>query len=113
MDPKEQNFHIATYCGWKLKGFVHYDHSIESGVWINENNEEGKKVKIGLPDYLNDINAIRDAEIKLLKVYENEKLLFWRYVEEIKNKYDMTTEELSPIKRAEAFLRTIGKWVEC
>ncbi len=67
------------------------------------------------PDYLNDLNAMHEAEDGLFpQIYD-------RYVKEIAKRlppYDSNTARFADLavmnstaaQRAEAFLRTIGKW---
>ncbi len=61
------------------------------------------------PDYLNDLNAMHDAE----------KVLIWRtdlavldYDEELRMVTDGWRWNATAAQRASAFLRTIGKWEE-
>jgi hypothetical protein len=98
MTPEQQRISIAVACGWlKVHG-----HSVA-----------------GIPDYLNDLNAMHEAEKVLTDEIENDE--FERYCKKL-------SELCCPIKcggsgcgftitatasqRAEAFLRTIGKWEE-
>ena len=103
MKPEEQKVAIAYYC--KLPLFDGY-----SGLANHE-----------LPNYLEDLNAMHDAE----KVLRNNQFHFVDYLRELwcvihpNVKY---TGDLGYIgfdfvnatasQRAEAFLRTIGKWRE-
>ncbi len=64
------------------------------------------------PDYMNDLNAMHEAE-KVLR--PNDGIYDWplwdKYIEYLLNltrKYDLA--HASAAQRAEAFLRTIGKW---
>jgi hypothetical protein len=65
-----------------------------------------------LPDYLNDLNAMHDAEEYLFKDVHQ-----WRYF--INNLRDATGEDpflavahATAAQRAEAFLKTLGLWEE-
>ena len=88
MTPEQQRVAIAEACGWlKVHG-----HSVA-----------------GIPDYLNDLNAMHEAEKTLTdKAHEEFRL----------NLYDLIRDDSRLIvsstasQRAEAFLRTIGKWEE-
>ena len=92
MTNQQINEAIATECGW-----TYYD------GWHDVKGREG------LPDYCNDLNAMHEAE----------KILFTT------NNWDACTYETTLQKettswawhstakqRAEAFLKTIGKWEE-
>ena len=66
------------------------------------------EVPIGdLPDYLNDLNAMHEAE----KIFDGAQN--WRYISEL---CTLTTNDNNSMymatatQRAEAFIRTIGKW---
>jgi len=71
-----------------------------------------------IPDYLNDLNAMHDAE----KVLTNEQDLEYSEALEqvVKGRFVTNNAEdmrrlrsATAAQRAEAFLRTIGKWREC
>jgi hypothetical protein len=59
-----------------------------------------------LPDYLNDLNAMHDAE-KMLEADDNHA--YGCYCIDLQEEYGNTVH-LTAAQRAEAFLRTIGKW---
>jgi hypothetical protein len=86
MSPRSQRIAIAEACGWK---------------------DEIVKAFHGLPDYLNDLNAMHEATQSLkkdqLRWYRNRLIELTGTFEAI----DATAPQ-----RAEAFLRTIGKWEE-
>jgi hypothetical protein len=105
MTPEAQRIAIAEACGWK---------------WFNGNNQfwitpdgncDGKQP---LPDYLNDLNAMHEAESRIL-ITEKQKADYARELIYIA----WTSEQpvYAPIhanadQRREALLRTLGKWVE-
>lgn len=65
------------------------------------------------PDYCNDLNAMHEVE-KMLRGYEQIHTYVWH----LENRQDWTTDvklmdvHISARDRAEAFLRTLGKWEE-
>jgi hypothetical protein len=89
MIPKEQRIAIAEACGW-TKG---YDWSRSDGIGV-------------LPDYLNDLNAMHKAEKWLI---EDDQHAYGCYCIDLQEEYGNTVH-LTAAQRAEAFLRTIGKW---
>lgn len=102
MTPEEQRIAIAEACGWK-------PHKGYDDLWEKDGRYAGVKgayVSM-LPDYLNDLNAMKAAESTL-------KGIQWtHYVDWLKRLLtDDITELVSAAAfiRAEAFLRTIGKW---
>lgn len=57
------------------------------------------------PDYLNDLNAMHEAEEKL-------DCNQWEVWHRIVGEWPTELARLTASQRAEAFLRTIGKWKE-
>ena len=110
MTPEEQRIAIAEACGWGLN----YDWERPGiGEWWEKTGEQPRRSN-DLPDYLNDLNAMHEAE-KMLDVniesggsprYEYSRQVY-RIVESRRQPFRSTAAQ-----RAEAFLRTIGKWEE-
>jgi hypothetical protein len=82
-------------------------------LWMSESNVWAA----GIPNYLNDLNAMHDAEKvlgacwptyceHLLEIVEPEPRTL-----EICHRWNLL--HATAAQRAEAFLRTIGKWEEC
>jgi len=98
MKPKEQRIAIAEACGW-TKG---YDWSRSDGIGV-------------LPDYLNDLNAMHEAEKTL---DDDQDLEYSECLEPVvkarwgaNNSCDMQRlRSATAAQRAEAFLRAINKW---
>lgn len=109
MTPQQQRIAIAKICGWNA---------------IHEINKEifGSKVEgvcTFVPDYLNDLNAMHEAEklnLRTLDQYKHYSDLLKSAVQDaqyplsaVDARYQSVSATAS--QRAEAFLRTIGKWV--
>jgi hypothetical protein len=112
MKPEEQRIAIAEACGWK-------QHPQEPCVMLHK--EHSWRLILDLPDYLNDLNAMHEAEetlrknqfhfvdyygtlfmvVSCLETYEGNIGYF---------EFELVTATAS--QRAEAFLKTIGKWKE-
>ena len=104
MKPEQQLIAIAEACGWKeteawLDGRRCFERADSNAGWDFDS----------LPDYLDDLNAMHEAEKTLTdKAHEEFRL----------NLYDVIGDDSRLIvssaaaQRAEAFLRTIGKWKE-
>ena len=108
MTPEEQRVAIAEACGWTeteawLDGRRCFERADSNAGWDFDS----------LPDYLNDLNAMHEAE-KVLIGDEPENSELW---------CDFQTNlviacpaylsyHATAAQRAEAFLRTIGKWEE-
>jgi hypothetical protein len=97
MKPHRQRIAIAKACGFK---------------WSESSDELGQLVAEFTPNYLNDLNAMHQAEMVLSRgEHYNQTGGFGRY----KTALAEVCDEQHPIdataaQRAEAFLRTIGKW---
>ena len=103
MTPEQQRIAIAQACGWtgfnpdNIPDCLQYTARAPSGKW-------------GLiPDYLNDLNAMHEAEEWLLI---NDTHAFACYLSDFFEVHGCGAIHLEAYQRAEAFLRTIGKWVE-
>jgi hypothetical protein len=95
MKPEEQRIAIAGVCGWK---------QIPDGRW----NLDGK-VEPFLPDYLNDLNAMHEAEKALDPTRQQED--YWDFIFSITGSgFEMCHATAS--QKAEAFLRTLNLWTE-
>ena len=97
MTDEQINIAIAEACGWKYE--KNETHAPDGAFWWSKNPE--------FPDYCNDLNAMHEAE----KIFDN--ALYCRYIDElctqaIKGKNCMYLATAA--QRAEAFLKTIGKW---
>jgi hypothetical protein len=95
MTNEQINIAIAKACGWD-------NDDIERGYTLCQFSEI-------VPDYCNDLNAMHEAE----KIFDS--ALYCRYIDElctqaIKGKNSMYLATAA--QRAEAFLKTIGKWKE-
>jgi hypothetical protein len=112
MKPESQRIAIAEACGWiDIKPSGRLDGQILAYPpknFIVGNREE-------LPNYLNDLNAMHEAE----KVLTSEQR--FSYVEELEKILGLTDEVICSViswitahataaQRAEAFLRTLGLW---
>jgi hypothetical protein len=98
MTDEQQRIAIAEACGW----FFMYD------SWHYPNGAEA----ITILDYLNDLNAMHEAEKTLnpIKAAEYARMLTsiaWQSEQPVFAPMTATARQ-----RAEAFLKTLGKWEE-
>jgi hypothetical protein len=103
MTPEQQRIAIAEACGWT---------EIEPctccyGVSWGYQPTPGAHKK-HVPDYINDLNAMHEAE----KVLTNEQLEVYCNILHKPNHGVYWAIHATAAQRAEAFLRTIGKWEE-
>ena len=103
MTPEQQRIAIAEACGWTV---THWKVNPFDVIARKDGTEYLLK---HLPDYLNDLNAMHEAEKVLVRL---------QWVSYLRRLQTLCDESVSwPIhatasQRAEAFLRTIGKWEE-
>ncbi len=112
MTDEQINQRIAEACGWR-------DLVIEGGSGFYKGFDNGAELRPGLPDYVNDLNAMHEAE----------KVLDYQQAEDFGDMMynlcaDENSEQDNPFpwrfavihatarQRAEAFLRTLDKWEE-
>ena len=113
MNPENQRIAIAEACGWtEIEPCTCCD-----GVSRGYTPTPGAHKK-HLPDYLNDLNAMHEAE----KVLTQDQMIdYSRHVGKSVTSHlpasraawmDFQLINVTASQRAEAFLRTIGKWEE-
>ena len=102
MTPEQQRIAIAEACGWKPD---------KRGLgWLSPHGYYSPE-----PDYLNDLNAMHEAE----KIIPRQlfHVDYWQKgygrFQQILSGLTITPYSATASQRAEAFLRTIGKWEEC
>ena len=97
MTPEQQRTAIAEACGWKT-GYR------DPEAWHP------------LPDYLNDLNAMHDAEnflfpVEISDLYSPDLVKeYASYLPHMCIGHPGGAMRATAAQRAEAFLRTIGKW---
>jgi len=121
MNKTKQQIAIAEACGWTE--IINYGGNIIKGFPVGMPTHlialNGQRV----PDYLNDLNAMHEAENVLPDIDDDEGRDQLGYMEILadvvgarwtsNNQCDMwRLTHATAAQRAEAFLRTIGKWKE-
>ncbi len=110
MTPESQRIAIAEACGWKLAYYSSFND--DRAVYYAPNSSATTSV---LPDYLNDLNAMHEAE-KGLSEFQFADYSF--YISKITNSNTGHVVALFEIihaaaaQRAGAFLKTLGLWKE-
>ena len=96
-------------CGWTDIGFARF-----GGTGLDPLDG----LRDDLPDYLNDLNAMHEAEKKLLTVNQQNRYqteiaeICWSDEERGNNQVVFNQLTASATQRAEAFLRTLNLWTE-
>lgn len=122
MNPEQQRIAIAEACGWFARedkdGFwraVDASGNMTHELWMSQRNVWSA----GIPDFLHDLNAMHDAERMLT---QNQMIDYSRHIGKLVTSHlpasraawmDFGLINTTATQRAEAFLRTIGKWKEC
>jgi len=114
MKPDKQRIAIAEACGWKC--FCSFKEAF--ACWVRPSAMEHQTE--WLPDYLVDLNAMHEAEKILTPEYQPAKgesqwsdYIGWLgFCGENKTREVYECVTATAAQRAEAFLRTIGKWEE-
>jgi hypothetical protein len=97
MSPDKQNIAIAEACGVVSKDHWGALYKTEQGYARD------------CPDYLNDLNTMHEAEKSLDDVTQRGD--YWDYLSSLTHEgFEMC--HATAAQRAEAFLRTVGKWEE-
>lgn len=102
MNETEQRIKISGACGWQRVQVIGYPSHPKEWDSIDQ-----------LPDYLNDLNAMHEAEESL---NPSDKVRFYWMLAEVVNPMQLADKITFPLihakaeQRAEAFLRTKGLW---
>jgi len=113
MKPELQRIAIAEACGWRC---CQDSSKYGLGMLAFPPNYDGDlNTTIGLqkiPDYLNDLNAMHEAEKVILDKDDGTWGVYVYELGEIGRTSVLPRIHTTAAQRAEAFLRTIGKWEE-
>lgn len=110
MSPEAQRIAIAEICG-----FINvrmWSKSCIASMGINAKGEYWGS--LGVPDYLNDLNAMHEAENNIRKSWDTYLSslieIRWRDAQLSQHPADLSPTRATAAQRAEAFLKTIDKW---
>ena len=118
MTPEQQRIAIAEACGakwyqWAGEYWITFkDWNMKRHCYEADRPAETSshpKIEVSVPDYLNDLNAMHDAERILSPTSEIE----WH--NQLQNVCGCSWRVMiraTAAQRAEAFLRTLGRWEE-
>jgi transposase len=105
MTDEQINAAIADACGWTKINVEH-----RSGISPTNGLMMGAEF---FPKYTKDLNAMHEAEKVLMNDWANQKsYLEWLGCEDDSMKTIIAITSATARQRAEAFLRTMGKWEE-
>lgn len=113
MSPEKQQIAIAEACGWS--NLQYSDYKPLGLVGRHPGGSEQNLLRV--PDYLNNLNAMREATMARLQGYEEN--FFYELSNVVNGEVEPHLQDdmfclanATAAQRAEAFLRTIGKWKE-
>jgi hypothetical protein len=115
MTPESQRMAIAEACGWKnpnhpdTQALVVNWWSKDRNVWWLMPDGKSLVMNSSVPDYLSDLNAMHEAWETL---NETQKFAYRDHLIDVVSRCvgnDWYEGATAP-QRAEAFLRTLGKW---
>ena len=118
MTDQEINTAIAEACGWKFVRMVHLRAILEDGLC---GHPPACNYDAGIPDYCNDLNAMHGACIAELKTEDKRGNMLDELCKIVRRDHNRDDGPMTAViqafyatarQRAEAFLRTLGKWVE-
>jgi hypothetical protein len=92
------NAAIAEACGWK-------EVRVNGSAGVYKGFDNGAELRPDIPDYCTDLNAMHEAEHKLPYVQ------LCNYID-LLIEFSPEAAVATSRQRAEAFLRTLGKWEE-
>jgi hypothetical protein len=117
MKPEKQRIAIAEACGWKdIKDTNHESVDISSrsiSYWSGLTGVPPEFIhyewnRVIIPDYLNNLNAIHEAEKNIRHDHDS----WGKYLVFLSRSAPECRVFSTAAERAEAFLRTVGKWEE-
>lgn len=98
MNKEDQRIAIAEACGIDIR-----EHTVADFLTGKSNIRSYE-----LPDYLDDLNAMHEAEKTLRNQFTLQEEEYWRRLQHVEPHPIYATAA----QRAEAFLKTIGKWAD-
>jgi len=104
MTNQQINIAIAELCGWTE--ISHYTQAVDG--WYGYEPEDGPHSQV--PDYCNDLNAMRKAMLTLTNKQGFGFLWYLNDMGFVGGDWELLTLDSQVL--AEAFLKTLGKWEE-
>jgi len=115
MTPEQQRIAIAKACGWTAKldsnGWWRAVHKL-TGNAMAARLSERSVWSVGIPDYLNDLNAMHEAEQMLTSEQHIDYMEWLGMCSDDYGRKVWAYVHCSASERARAFLRTLGLWQE-
>ena len=107
MNPEAQRIAIAEACGWRCTASF----KEAFACWVRPDGMDHQTE--WLPDYLNDLNAMHEAEKRLFDTHESMGVsVYYHLLIDLCSRNAALAVQAPANIRAEAFLCTLGKWEE-
>lgn len=106
MTDEQINIAIAKACGWKF--IADYCHGANDPPEYTTVTPDGRHLCGYYPDYCNDLNAMHEAEALIIKLGHRAI----RTYEDLLQKQIANIVFATDRQRCEAYLRTLGIWIE-
>lgn len=106
MSPKAQKIAIAKADGWKLVDTSHYNPPCV--LWEHP-DDFLKCFEVELPDYVNDLNAIHSAIVRVIHNNRHVRRLYANHLSMI-CETQLLAIDATAAQRVEAFLRATNLW---
>jgi hypothetical protein len=110
MTPEKQRIEIAKACGWQWARLVHQEGLADDFIGFPPNTVTVGTNERYLPDYLNDLNAMHEAEKKLIG--SRQKVTYLDELMKILGYPTFDSVHATAAQRAEAFLKTLNLWTK-
>lgn len=119
MTDSEINAAIAEACGWqRIRLGTQSQNDPEPRGWLSPKTNDWRYGRVKCPDYYHDLNAMHEAEKLIGSEQFGRNAGVSKYVKELWGVMHLSPQACVGLihatarQRAEAFLRTIGKWRE-
>jgi hypothetical protein len=103
MNSEQQRSAIAEACGWKF--IPEYYHGEDQPPELTTVTPDGRHLCGCYPDYLNDLNAMHEAEKVLI---DGKEQVYFEDLHGVAG--NLTFYRATAAQRAEAFLKTLNLW---
>ncbi len=104
MTNEQINITIAEHCGFTD---IMWPTGFHQQMSDEKSKQAGGRWRFQIPDYCNDLNAMHEVELKCILI---DSILTDRYSHNLYDASDLPSFSSTARQRAEAFLKTIGKW---
>lgn len=109
MTDHKQRIAIAEACKWRREYI--FGNGVDDYVWIHPTNGKAyPDMLCYLPDYLNDLNSIHEAENFLTEDQQRRYFFHLFKTQRLDDGALWKAVHITARQRAEAFLKTLGLW---